>query len=513
MITAEAPNDSRTIVLAPPRRWNPTAGYAAAIAADVGRIRWLTEVDALQAAASTEPVDRGPLAYPPDARRHGDHRRAGQHLGTVQSQVDDFRSALDNEDAREVLAPYGDAVRRAGSSAWRGAPAAGQAYVSALLRQIDGLRSGVTMSSSATGDYTLASSDSPLLITLDNRLTVPVSVRIKLTTPAGFEVRDAGVADPGAAASGRSRCWRPCSGPGRSRSRARRPRRTAAPSATRSPCRCGPPRTAGWPSASPGWPSWCWSSRAVRLVRRVRARGSEARRCGRQPGGPEPAVTGWNSWDELTQELPRLPPAFFDDPVFRPGGPPPVQDVGPAVEARPGPAPPDTGRRPGLPQRWPGRRPPNGRTRVRHPRTAAATRTAGRLARSRRRDRGDPARLAGRDGRHPADPAGRTGAGHTAARAGAAGRPAGPEPEPRPGVPDDGDRLGGQPADRVPAQPGGHRRARRRAGRQRLQHGEHAAQHRLRAAARRRAHLGHRAAAGAARRSGTATAASRTPSG
>ena len=51
-------------------------------------------------------------------------------------------------------------------------------------------------------------------------------------------------------------------------------------------------------------------------------------------------MTGWNSWDELTQELPRLPPAFFDDPVFRPGGPPPVQDVGPAVEARPGPAPP-----------------------------------------------------------------------------------------------------------------------------------------------------------------------------
>ena len=46
-------------------------------------------------------------------------------------------------------------------------------------------------------------------------------------------------------------------------------------------------------------------------------------------------MTGWNSWDELTQELPRLPPAFFDDPVFRPGGPPPVKDVGPAVEDGP----------------------------------------------------------------------------------------------------------------------------------------------------------------------------------
>ena len=78
-------------------------------------------------------------------------------------------------------------------------------------------------------------------------------------------------------------------------------------------------------------------------------------------------MTGWNSWDELTQELPRLPPAFFDDPVFRAGGPPPVKDVGPAVEAEPGTAPPDAGPRPGLPQRWPGRRPNGAPRRPRPP--------------------------------------------------------------------------------------------------------------------------------------------------
>jgi putative peptidoglycan lipid II flippase len=75
-------------------------------------------------------------------------------------------------------------------------------------------------------------------------------------------------------------------------------------------------------------------------------------------------VTGWNSWDEMTQELPRLPPAFFDDPVFRAGGPPPVQDVGPAVTEtangtgvadrpdtrRPGPPGPH-----GRPEGWAGR--------------------------------------------------------------------------------------------------------------------------------------------------------------
>jgi hypothetical protein len=193
MITAEAPNDSRTLVLAPPRRWHPTAAYATALAADMGRLSWLTEVDAIQAAGSVAPVDRGPLVYPPDARRHELPAAQVRTLGTVQAQVADFRTALDNEDAREVLAPYGDAVRRGASSAWRSAPAAGQAYVAALQRSIDGLRGAVTMSSSATGAYTLASSDSPLLVTLENRLSVPVSVRIRLTTPAGFVARDAGV--------------------------------------------------------------------------------------------------------------------------------------------------------------------------------------------------------------------------------------------------------------------------------------------------------------------------------
>jgi hypothetical protein len=114
-------------------------------------------------------------------------------LGTVQAQVSDFRSALDNEDAGVELAPYGDAVRRAGSSAWRSAVPAGQAYVARLLRQIGTLRGAVTVRSSATGDYTLASSDSPLLLTLQNKLAVPVSVRVRLTTPPGFNVRDVGV--------------------------------------------------------------------------------------------------------------------------------------------------------------------------------------------------------------------------------------------------------------------------------------------------------------------------------
>lgn len=192
MITAEAPNDVRTLVLAPPRRWDPPLGYARALAADLSTLSWVGAVNA-QKAAGTDPVDRGALGYPPAAGRQELPARQLATVARVQSQVADFRGALDNNDANAELSPYQDALRRAGSSAWRTATVAGQAYADRLLQQIGGLRSGVTMSEPATGDYTLASSESPLLVTLENTLDVPVNVRIRFTTPAGFDVRESGV--------------------------------------------------------------------------------------------------------------------------------------------------------------------------------------------------------------------------------------------------------------------------------------------------------------------------------
>ncbi|MFL6129013.1 MAG: DUF6049 family protein [Mycobacteriales bacterium] len=193
MITAEAPSDGRTLVLAPARRWEPPLGYARALAADLGRLPWLAPVDALQAAAGTVPVDRGPLAYPVAARKRELPGAQVRQIATVQTMVADFRTALDDDDASAELSPYSDALRRAGSSAWRTDPRAGAAFTLRLRRQISALRARVTMSSPATGDYTLASADSPLLLTLENRLDVPVAVRVRLTTPPGFAVSDIGV--------------------------------------------------------------------------------------------------------------------------------------------------------------------------------------------------------------------------------------------------------------------------------------------------------------------------------
>ncbi|HYT10365.1 MAG TPA: DUF6049 family protein, partial [Mycobacteriales bacterium] len=193
MVTAERPSDSRTLVLAPPRRWDPPAAYARALVTDLGELPWLSSVTALDAAGTTAPVDRGALVYPASAQRTEISAALVQQIGAVEELVADFRGALGNADANAELSPYGDALRRAGSTAWRGNQRAGLAYVQRLRRQISVLRARVTMTAPITGVYTLASTDSPLVLTLQNDLEVPVKVRIRLDTPPGFATGDVGI--------------------------------------------------------------------------------------------------------------------------------------------------------------------------------------------------------------------------------------------------------------------------------------------------------------------------------
>ncbi|HEX6755938.1 MAG TPA: DUF6049 family protein, partial [Mycobacteriales bacterium] len=192
MITAERPSDVRTLVIAPPRRWDPSPAYAAAVLRDLATLRWLDSTTALEAAQSTRTVDRGSLVYPPGAQRREISSAQVSQIGAVSQLVSDFRTALSNPDANAELSPYGDGLRRAGSSAWRGNQQAGRVYAARLRRQIGALRGKVTMTSPSSGVYTLTSSDSPLLITVQNDLDVPVKVRVRMDMPPGFEIKDVG---------------------------------------------------------------------------------------------------------------------------------------------------------------------------------------------------------------------------------------------------------------------------------------------------------------------------------
>ncbi|HVQ96236.1 MAG TPA: DUF6049 family protein [Mycobacteriales bacterium] len=193
MIGAEAPATQRTLVVTPPRRWTPSPGYASAVLADTGRISWLTSLTAGEVTVSTPPVDRGPLVYPPIATRAELPPDMIGTIGKVQTDVQDFRGVLGPEAGKEVLLPYGDALRRAGSAAWRLNTGLGQEYANGLSSGINALRRQIRIQKPATGIYTLASADSPLTLTVVNPLSTPVLIRVRITAPVGFHTGDIGV--------------------------------------------------------------------------------------------------------------------------------------------------------------------------------------------------------------------------------------------------------------------------------------------------------------------------------
>ena len=195
MITAEAPSRGRELLVVPPRRWDPDPASAAAMLSDTATVSWLAAGSAAELAHHRPDVDRGPLVYPDAARQAELPHALVTDLATTQTRIEDFRSALlDRRAAEDIVEPYAQALRRAASSAWRGSRSLSR-YVADLRDQMAELRSSVhIVRPSGSGVYVLASSDSPLFLTVANRLSEPVRFRVQISgrgTP-GFEVNDIG---------------------------------------------------------------------------------------------------------------------------------------------------------------------------------------------------------------------------------------------------------------------------------------------------------------------------------
>ncbi|HEX5497236.1 MAG TPA: DUF6049 family protein [Mycobacteriales bacterium] len=195
MITAEAPSRGRALIVAPPHRWDPDPVSAAAMLADTTAMSWLAPGSAAELAHHRPDVDRGPLVYPAAARRSELPRTLVDGLVGLRAQIEDFGSApVSRQAAERVVAPYLDAVRRGVSSAWRSDPN-GPTYLAGLRAQVDRLRSSVhIVKPSGSGVYVLASSNSPLILTVANDLPEPIRFRVRITsrgTP-GFTVSDIG---------------------------------------------------------------------------------------------------------------------------------------------------------------------------------------------------------------------------------------------------------------------------------------------------------------------------------
>ena len=192
----------RGIMLVPPRRWQVRGTDAIALidtARELLNAGFVTarELPALATARPTTGTAAVWLTYPPQAS-------AEEIPSPVTAEIQRDRDVLRDLQGATVLDPAAnlrpasllDPLRlgllRAVSTAWREAPTRAVQLAAEQSIQLDELRRSVRIVQ-PPGPYSLAASDSPLLITVSNELPVGVQVALNLSETAGLRAGAVGL--------------------------------------------------------------------------------------------------------------------------------------------------------------------------------------------------------------------------------------------------------------------------------------------------------------------------------
>lgn len=180
MIEAEAPSDQRSIVITPARRWDPSPTYAASLLADTGKVPWIKPVTigAVLATPVYNKIQRSPLDYPPAARRAELPASYLRSISLVQQDVSALTSILPAGNSETL--PYGEAVLRTLSSAWRDDPVDRETQLTVLQNDITAAMGGVHIAEAQKSLITLTSHNGKFPVTIDNNLNAAVNVTVKL---------------------------------------------------------------------------------------------------------------------------------------------------------------------------------------------------------------------------------------------------------------------------------------------------------------------------------------------
>ncbi|MGH3719593.1 MAG: DUF6049 family protein [Pseudonocardiaceae bacterium] len=190
----------RPILLVPPRRWQAPGTEAGALLTTARQLLdagFVTSRE-LPALATTRPTGPGvAVRYPPQA---GAEEIPPQVTAVLQRDRDVLRdlqvaTVLDpaaNLGPAALLDPLRLGLLRGVSTAWRGAPNRAVLVTSQECSRLDELLRSVRIVQ-PPGSYTLAASDSPLLITVSNGLPVGMQVVLSLSETAGLRTGGVGL--------------------------------------------------------------------------------------------------------------------------------------------------------------------------------------------------------------------------------------------------------------------------------------------------------------------------------
>ncbi|SFT99170.1 hypothetical protein SAMN05660657_04508 [Geodermatophilus amargosae] len=174
LVSQQAGTDpaGQSVLVAPGRDVDPDPEAVAAMIADTAlpglRPASLTDLASGPVADAGTPLDQAGAGLP-------DPSGLGE-LATAAGLRDDLAGAVVGEDPATALASVDAALARVASAAWRDDPAGFLAAARDVRETVGGLRHRVTLVAPADGTYSLASSDAPLVLTVQNDL--PFAVRV-----------------------------------------------------------------------------------------------------------------------------------------------------------------------------------------------------------------------------------------------------------------------------------------------------------------------------------------------
>jgi len=175
MVTAERPSDGRSVLVVPPRAFDPDPGYVRDLLAALREVPWARPVTL--SALLADPGD-APARRPPDypaavrARELPGSRLAG--VATARDRLAALAEIL--EQPEPLVDGYERALLRTESAAWRDQPDAGERFTRSLTDAVTAARSAVRIVE--TGPITLATRNGAIPVTIVNGLDQPVTVRV-----------------------------------------------------------------------------------------------------------------------------------------------------------------------------------------------------------------------------------------------------------------------------------------------------------------------------------------------
>jgi hypothetical protein len=185
MIAAEQPNIARSIVVAPPRSWNPPAGLAGQLLKETVSAPWLKPVSLGQLATQKHPAGQVGRQAPAKVSPAELSKPMLSQVHAVDQQVKLLQSIQTTPDAN---LSYG--VAAAESAAWRGGGSAG-AQGEALVQDLSGYLTGQEKKLTIIKPprITLAGLKGPVPVSVSNGLSYPVKVRLEVGPSRGISVK------------------------------------------------------------------------------------------------------------------------------------------------------------------------------------------------------------------------------------------------------------------------------------------------------------------------------------